>query len=140
MSNKQSPAIMIEASITNGRVEIIDTSSVRIEGNLREDMSFEDGLSYLRSYQDGTLHHPDMENVNYLFIRDSGELAYLDFAKQEVEIVRDLTEFAEANDWSPDWYYLPAYEQLVLNDGAETFERARTQEPINPEVNLPAPM
>jgi hypothetical protein len=130
------PAI-IDASIMDERVEFIDTTGLRLEGNHRDEMSFEVGLSYLRSYQDGTLHHPDMEDLNYLFIRDKGEVAYLDFAKQEVEIVRDLTEFSEANDWSPTWYYMPGFELSVVVDGTETFERAKTQDPINPVENLP---
>lgn len=137
MTNK--PPVVFEATITDGQVEFIDTTTMRIEGNHRDNMAFEDGLSYLRSYQDGTLHHPDMENLNYLFIRDNGELAYLDFAKQEVEIVRDLNEFAEGNDWSPTWYYMPAFELTIIKDGTETLERARTQEPTNSVEDLPTP-
>ncbi|WP_315921025.1 hypothetical protein [Mesorhizobium sp. SP-1A] len=130
---------IIEGTVVDGQVEFLDTSGMRIEGVYRENMTFEDGLSYLRSYQDGTLHHPAMENLNYLFIRDDGELAYLDFAKQEVEIIRDLAEFDEENEWPPDWYYLPVCEQALINDGLGTFERVKIQEPINPSVDLPSP-
>lgn len=135
----QKSAVILDASVSDGVVEFIDTTSVRLEGNLRENMTFKDGLSYLRSYQDGTLHHPDMENLNYLFIRENGDLAYLDFRKQEVEIVWDLNEFAEGNDWSPIWYYMPGFELTAVVDGTETFERAKTQDPINPMETLPFP-
>lgn len=135
----QKSAVILDASVSDGVVEFIDTTSVRLEGNLRENMTFKDGLSYLRSYQDGTLHHPDMENLNYLFIRENGDLAYLDFRKQEVEIVWDLNEFAEGNDWSPTWYYMPGSELTIIKDGIETLQKARIQEPVNPVDHLPVP-
>jgi hypothetical protein len=34
---------------------------------------------------------------------------------------------------------MPGFELSVVVDGTETFERAKTQDPINPVENLPFP-
>lgn len=137
--DKRSVPALFDAAVVDGRVEFVDTSDALLEGVTREGLTFEEGLSYLRSHQFGTLEHRDMENLDYLFIREDGQLAFFCNSKTTVEICHDLSEFSPENDWEPSWTYLPGSEQSLLIDGVERFMAARTQEPINPAEILPSP-
>lgn len=108
------------------------------EGVHRDNMSFEEGLRYLRSYTWGTLGHDAMERSDFLFFRDDGSLAFCDWSEnQKIEIITDLREFSRDNDWDDRWYYLPAYEFSILTDGEEIWSEIRR---VDPEpLSLPKP-
>ena len=129
---KRSVPALFDAAVVDGRIEFVDTSDALLEGVTREGLTFEEGLSYLRSHQFGTLEHRDMESLDYLFIREDGQLAFFCNRDTTVEICHDLSEFSPENEWEPNWTYLPGSEQSLLVDGLERFMAARTQEPINP--------
>lgn len=96
----------------------------------REHMTFIEALNFMRSYPNGTIGHPAMEQVNFLFFRDDGSLAFCEFQpNQEVEVITDLTEFSLENGWESEWYYLPACEFSLLKEGEEIWDEIRRVEP-----------
>lgn len=96
----------------------------------RENMTFLEALRFLRSNPDGTISHPTMEDLDFLFFRDDGSLAFCDMQpNQEVEVITDLEEFSPENGWDSTWYYLPAYEFSFLKEGEEIWDEIRRVEP-----------
>ncbi len=108
-----------------------------IEGNHNDFTSFKDALQYLRRYPYGTVHHEDMDNLAFIYLKNDGQLAFLGVEwegynvlspvfKDELLTEQDMDYFSDPDSWAPDrFYYLPGYEMSYRNDGVAWFDSLR---------------
>lgn len=114
--------------------------------------SFKEGLEYLRAHPFGTLEHPDMDTLAFLYVKNDGTFAFLDVDHRKLgKTLRsenfidtvlsgdELSAFEDPEIWDQTKYvYLDGMEMACRIDGIAWFEELRADFSMNSSIALPA--
>jgi hypothetical protein len=102
--------------------------------------SFREALDYLRRYSLGTIEHPDMNRLSFVYVRKDGHLAFADLVETRrgshysTEVTdsllteEELAEFEDETIWhQSNFVYMPSSEMGCRNDGTAWFDELRSQ-------------
>lgn len=118
--------------------------TMELEGELyKEFKSFREALDYLARYPYGTIEHPDMSELAFLYMKNNGQLAFLDAdypykgELSRVPVFRDailpediLNAFNDPNVWDQkEFFYRPGSEMAQRLDGVDWFDGLRADFP-----------
>lgn len=113
--------------------------------------SFQEGLDYLRDHPFGTLEHPDMDMLAFMYIKNDGSIAFVDVEHQTYgKTLRnekftdsllsddDLKAFADPEIWDQSKFvYLDGTEMACRIDGIAWFDGLRADLSLSSSPGLP---
>jgi hypothetical protein len=101
--------------------------------------SFEKALDYLRQYPFGTVEHPDMDILAFLYLKDDGQPAFVDVEHKTVGVLRtedfidsiltvdELAAFSDPEIWDQSKFvYMDGTEMACRIDGLQWFANLRS--------------
>jgi hypothetical protein len=114
--------------------------------------SFQEGLDYLRDHPFGTLEHPDMDILAFMYIKNDGSFAFIDVQhKTRGTNLRtekycdsllsddDLKGFEDPDTWDQSKYvYMEGTEMACRIDGIAWFDDLRADLSLNGSPGLPS--
>lgn len=102
--------------------------------------TFRDAIDYLQRYSLGTIEHPDMNLLSFIYVRKDGHLAFADVVETQnrglwrTEVTdavlspEELAEFEDQTIWDQSRFvYMPSSEMGCRNNGHVWFNELRSQ-------------
>ncbi len=114
--------------------------------------SFKEGLAYLRDHPFGTLEHPDMDILAFMYVKNDGNLAFVDVqhlghgkslrTEKYVDTLLsedELNAFADPETWDQSKFvYLQGTEMACRIDGIAWFDDLRADLSLTSSIALPS--
>jgi hypothetical protein len=114
--------------------------------------SFKEGLDYLRDHPFGTLEHPDMDILAFLYIKNDGSFAFVAVERSangpalrtekfidSLLSDDDLKGFEDPETWEQSkWVYMDGTEMACRIDGIAWFDSLRADLSLSTSPSLPS--